>query len=309
MDEFVTFKKSRGLDYGSSSSALRQLDRFLLRSGYERQDFTAEILEQYVASTRHLAARTRYGNLAEARRFARWLRRLVPASAVIEDIPVKRPTLPRHYLYSRAEIVSIIQAARRMKIGAGTILPLCRATLFGMLYATGLRINEALALDMGDIDLTAGRLTVRKGKLGKARNIALSGSTATAVGRYLDARNRVAPAGRDTPVFINSKGWRLSYSGAHDAFKAVRALSGVGAGAAHAPRLHDFRHTYACDCLRKWYEEGVDVNAKLPILSTAMGHASIHDTQIYLHVTAQLLQTAAGRFHGTFKNNIQGTLQ
>lgn len=307
MNEFVAFKRSRGLDYGACSSTLRQLDRFLLRSGYKRQDLTAEILEQYVASTRHLAAHTRIGYLAAARTFAGWLRRLVPASAVIEAIPVKRPSLPRHYLYSSAEVAAIIKAARQARRRAG-VIPLCHATLFGLLYATGLRISEALALDAGDIDTDAERLTARRCKLGKARNIALSASTAAALGRYLEARRQSAPYGRDAPLFINGRAGRLRYSDIHKVFKAIRSELGLGAGAPRAPRIHDLRHTYACDCLRKWYEEGVDVNAKLPILSTAMGHVNIHDTQIYLHVTAQLLQTAAGRFHNTFKNNVKGAL-
>jgi integrase len=83
-------------------------------------------------------------------------------------------------------------------------------------------------------------------------------------------------------------------------------LCSVGVEAAQSPRFHDLRHTFACDCLRKWYEEGVDVNAKLPILSTAMGHVNINDTQLYLHVTAQLLNLAAARFHKTFTNNCKG---
>ena len=83
-------------------------------------------------------------------------------------------------------------------------------------------------------------------------------------------------------------------------------MCGVGASATQEPRLHDLRHTFACDCLRKWYDEGVDVNARLPILATAMGHVNVHDTQLYLHVTAQLLQVAASRFHNTFNDNTQG---
>ena len=306
MNDFVAFKRSQGHDYGSCSGALRHFDRFLLRSGYTRHDITSHILECYAASTRHLAPNTQYSCLASARVFARWLRCLVPGSTVIEDIPVRRPAMPRHYLYSRAEVAAIIQAARQMGGRSGIIRPLCHATLVGLLYVTGLRIGEALALNVGDVDLAGSRLTVRRGKLGKARNIALSASAAAALGRYLDSRLAFPPNGRDAPVFINTRGGRLKYSNASKEFRILLRMCGVGVGAAQAPRIHDLRHTFACDCLRKWYEEGVDVNARLPILSTAMGHVNINDTQIYLHVTAQLLQVAADRFHKTFTNNCQG---
>jgi integrase len=306
MNGFVAFQRAHGYGYDSGTVSLWYLDRFLIRSAHVRQDLTADILGRYAASMRSLAPNTQYGRLSSARVFARWLRRLVPGSATVERIPVRRPALPRHCLYSRGEVAAIIQAARQMGGRSGTIRPLCHATLVGLLYATGLRIGEALALSIGDVDPAAGRLTVRRGKLGKARNAALSASAAAAVGRYLDARLRFAPNGRDAPFFINNKGGRMSYSSAAKEFKILLRARGVGAGAAQEPRLHDLRHTFACDCLRKWYDEGVDVNAKLPILSTAMGHVNVHDTQLYLHVTAQLLHAAAERFHSAFKHNIQG---
>lgn len=306
MNDFVAFKQSQGYDYGGGSTALQHFDRFLLRSGYDRPEITNDILKCYAASVRHLAPNTQYGRLASARVFARWLRRLVPGSALIDDIPVRRPALPRHYLYSRAEIAALIQAARQMGARSGSIRPICHATLVGLLYATGLRIGEALSLNMGDVDLAGSCLTVRRGKLGKARNIALSASTAAALGRYLDSRRAFPPNGRSDPVFINTRGGRLRYSSAAQEFRDLLRLRGVGVGSAQAPRLHDLRHTFACDCLRKWYAEGVDVNTRLPILSTAMGHVNINDTQLYLHVTAQLLHLAADRFHKTFTNNCKG---
>jgi integrase len=307
MNQFVAFKRSQGDDYGSGFCVLRHLDRFLQRSGYDRPVLTTDILSDYTASVRHLAPNTQYGRLASARVFARWLRCLVPGSAVIDAIAVRRPSLPRYYLYSRGEISALIQSARRMDdTKNGTRRLLCLPTLVGLLYTTGLRIGEALALNVGDIDFAASRLTVRRGKLGKSRNIVLSPSTIDALRRYLDPRLPWIPNERDAPVFLNTRGGRLGYGCASQAFRSLLRSCAVGLGAAQPPRLHDLRHTFACDCLRKWYEEGMDVNTKLPILSTAMGHVNIHDTQLYLHVTAQLFQMAADRFHPIFANNCKG---
>ena len=63
------------------------------------------------------------------------------------------------------------------------------------------------------------------------------------------------------------------------------------------PRLHDLRHTFAVNCLCQWYERGENVNALLPVLSTVMGHVKVSCTQVYLHVPAQLRDTAATRFY------------
>lgn len=309
MNDFVAFKRSQGYDYNSSGAMLWYFDRHLFRSGYDRQDITSEVLESYAVSMRHLAHNTQYGRLATARVFARWLRCLLPGSAVMEYLPVKRPTLPRHYLYSHAEVAAIIKRARQLGGSCGSIRPLCHATLIGLLYTTGLRIGEALALNVDDLDLARNRLTVRRGKLGKARNAALSCSTTAAIGRYLDARRYLPPNGRESPMFVRNNGKRMSYTNASTVFRSLLQDCKIGVGATQAPRLHDLRHTFACDCLRKWYEEGVDVNARLPVLATAMGHVNIHDTQIYLHVTAQIFYMATDRFHGTFCKNIQGAPQ
>lgn len=307
MDEFVAFKRSQGYDYRHGIRALRHFDGFLLRWGHVGPQLTHEILSGYAASVRYLAPNTQYTRLTSARMFARWLRRFTPGSALIEHPGVKRPTLPRYYLYSQAELVSLIQAARKMdETRKGTRQPRGLATLVGLLYVTGLRIGEALALSVGDIDLTAGRLTVRHGKLGKARNVALSPSVVAVLGHFLDTRFDRGVLRRESPLFLNTRGGRLGYSSVSESFRTLLRQCKIGTGSSRGPRLHDLRHSFACDCLRKWYEEGGDVNVKLPILATAMGHVHIHDTQIYLHVTAPLLQMAADRFHETFNHNSKG---
>jgi integrase/recombinase XerD len=306
MNEFVTYKHAQGDEYDSGQRVLWYFDNFLLKNGYDRPDLTHDILARYAAAQRHLSKNTQYGRLAVSRVFARWLSRLIPGSAVIEDIAVKRPALPRYYLYSSDEIMAIIQAARQVK---GDQMGSCLATLIGLLYATGLRIGEALALNVDDIDLAMGRLTVKRGKLGKARNVVLSATTVVALGKYLDFRFERRPTGKEAPIFINRHGKRLKYECVSQAFRSILRSRKIGVGALLAPRLHDLRHTYACDCLRKWYAEGVDVNARLPILATAMGHVHINNTQLYLHVTAQLLQVAADRFRETFNNNCKGKNQ
>jgi integrase len=306
MNTFVGFKRSQGYAYLSGVNVLRCFDRFLLHSGYDRPDLTAGILKTYAASTQSLAPLTHYSRQASARVFARWLRRLAPDSAVPGPLSVRRLAPARYYLYSAAEILALIQAAGHWGEKCGTLRRSGFATLLGLLYVTGLRIGEALALNVGDLDLQRRRLTVRSGKLGKARNVALCASTVAALGRYLDARLAVASGGLDTPLFLSAIGKRLRYGSACTEFRHLRRLCGVGATAVRPPRLHDLRHTFASDCLRQWYEQGVDIHARLPILSTALGHVSLVETQLYLHVTVRLLQVASDRAHKTFTQNTRG---
>jgi integrase len=67
-----------------------------------------------------------------------------------------------------------------------------------------------------------------------------------------------------------------------------------------AARIHDLRHTFAVNRLLAWYRQGVNLGAKLPLLSTYMGHSTVTGTQVYLQATAELLESAGRRFHEHF---------
>ncbi|MFQ5937094.1 MAG: hypothetical protein ACE5LB_11885 [Acidiferrobacterales bacterium] len=63
----------------------------------------------------------------------------------------------------------------------------------------------------------------------------------------------------------------------------------------HGPRLHDFRHRFAVQTLVHWYQEGVDVDHRLPELSTYLGHVKVRDTYWYLSAIPELLHLATQR--------------
>mgnify|MGYP001823613738 FL=1 len=80
----------------------------------------------------------------------------------------------------------------------------------------------------------------------------------------------------------------------------LRYLGLRGPKGERGPRLHDFRHTFAVNRLTAWYWQEVDLSAKLPLLTTYLGHGSVIYTEVYLQATAQLLEKAGKRFHRRF---------
>lgn len=66
------------------------------------------------------------------------------------------------------------------------------------------------------------------------------------------------------------------------------------------PRIHDLRHSFAVNVLQRWYQTGEDVQAKLPLLSTYMGHISIVSTHYYLTFVEGIRSEASTRFHQSF---------
>jgi integrase len=171
-------------------------------------------------------------------------------------------------------------------------------TLLSLLSCTGLRISEALGLTMGDVDLQEGILLVRESKFHKSRAIPLHPSAVRALKRYRQTRNGMRHSAEpDSSFFMNECRRPLSYSTVCATFLEIARHAGVRAPAGQrGPRIHDLRHSFAVGRLLAWYRDGGNVQARLPLLATYLGHVSIVSTQVYLDMTPDLLKEAAKRF-------------
>jgi integrase len=78
-------------------------------------------------------------------------------------------------------------------------------------------------------------------------------------------------------------------------YKLSRQIGLRGPQASHGPRLHDFRHRFAVETLLEWYRSGNDVERRLPVLSTYLGHVDVRDTYWYLTVCPELMGLAVKR--------------
>jgi integrase/recombinase XerD len=233
--------------------------------------------------------------LAAVRPFARYLAPLVPGTEVpprgLLPGPVSRRAVP--YLYSPAEVAALMTAASAIRA------PLRAATyqaLIGLLAVTGMRAGEAISLDRADLDTGQGLLTIRSGKFGKSRQLPLHPATVQALGRYAELRDRSGPRPASPALFISLAGTRLIYKNVHRTFHQLTKTAGLQPrSAACRPRIHDLRHAFAVTILAGWYRDGGDVAARLPLLSTWLGHADPADTYWYLTGTPELLALAATR--------------
>jgi integrase/recombinase XerD len=231
--------------------------------------------------------------LLVVRGFARYMIGLDPRTEIppTELIPLRRHRRAP-FIYSDAEITALMEQARtriRQALVAATY-----ETLIGLLAATGMRISEAIKLDRVDIDWTDGVLLVRESKFNKSRYLPVHHSTLEALGRYAAVRDRLCPNPREPSFFISLRQKRLDACAAQMTFRRLCQHAGVGAGAPFPPRLHDLRHTLAVRTLLGWYREGVDVQARLPVLATYLGHLNPVYTYYYLSAAPELLAHAAG---------------
>lgn len=201
----------------------------------------------------------------------------------------------RPYIYNDREIARLLQAALALPPTDG----LRRWTyyvLFGLLAVTGLRIGEALNIKLDDVDLDEGILTVRGTKFGKTRLIPLHQSTQKVLARYIKRRCLFLGDRPSLYLFISSTANRLAQSSVSETFYALSRQIGLRHPCAnHGPRIHDFRHRFAVRTILTWYRSGKTIEARLPALSTYLGHVSIGCTYWYLSASPELMAMALKR--------------
>jgi integrase/recombinase XerD len=232
--------------------------------------------------------------LTVVRGFARYLKTLDADTEVPPtDLLARRADRSMPYLCSPAQLAALIEAARRL---ASPLRAATFETLIGLMAITGLRPGEAMRLDRDDVDLTAGLLIVRHSKLGKSRQVPLHPTTTDALSRYARRRDQLCPQPKAASFFLSGAGTRLNHTNTSRTFAGLLAAARVVAPPGHRrPRLGDLRHRFAVDTLVTWHTDGVDVPARLPILSTYLGHANPASTYWYLQASPQLMAAAAGR--------------
>ena len=210
-----------------------------------------------------------------------------------------QPKRARPYLYSDEEITSLLRAAQKMpcRYERGELRPWVYYCLFGLLSVSGLRLGEARNLELQDVDLKTGVLTIRGAKFGKTRLVPLHASTCQVLRNYITRRNRHW-AGRPVSsfLFVSSWGNRLDGGDIHRTFYALSRQIGLrGPSDKRGPRLHDMRHRFATNTLVHWYRSNQDPERRLPILSAYLGHVHVADTQWYLSGSPELMREAMRR--------------
>jgi integrase/recombinase XerD len=206
-----------------------------------------------------------------------------------------RPARAHPHLYSLDEIERLLEQA--LQLSPSTELR--RWTyhaLLGLLSVTGLRVGEALRLKLDDVDLDNGVLTVRGTKFGKSRLVPIHASTRDVLASYRSRRTSHLGDCNAPHFFVTRTGHQLDGGDVRRTFYRLSRQIGLrGAQDSHGPRLHDFRHRFAVETLLSWYRSGQDVERRLPVLSTYLGHVHVSDTYWYLSAHPQLMTLAMTR--------------
>lgn len=297
LDHYLEIRRSLGYKLAAEERILRRFVSFARQN--QAEHITSELFLCWQKKFGHARQDTWGHRLSVIRMFARWLQVLdshhevPPASLIPYRLRRARP-----YIYSGDQIQRIIQAAAKLPSIYG-FRGLMFSTFFGLVAVTGMRISEAILLDVGDVDLTAGVITIRHGKLGKARFNPISDSTKSRLMDYVKERRRLL-GGQQEAFFLSEQGTRLTDCCVRYNFAVVCKNIGLRPAQhfhrhGRGPRIHDLRHTFAVHTLLNWYHTGKDATREMIKLTTYLGHCNPAHTYWYIEAVPELLQLASQR--------------
>jgi integrase len=290
--DYLAMRRALGFKLVSDGTALLSFVTFMDRA---QADYISTAIALAWAQTPTSVQPGRWAaRLAYVRAFARYCSAIDPRTEIppISVLPFEYQRRAP-YLFADKDIEALLLGALAMPAKDGIVNHTYHC-LLGLLSVTGLRISEAVNLTLDDVDLVGGILTILSSKFGKSRMIPLHSSTVTALADYRERRGRFL-AGRQIPHwFVNRRGTKVRCDTCDGMFRRLADRLGlVGEKGQRHPRLHDLRHRFAMQTLIRWYDDGQDIERRLPILSAYLGHVEVRDTYWYLSACPQLL--AAGK--------------
>ena len=286
--DYIEIKQAVGYKYDTEAMHLKRFDKFTLEKYPNTTTLTKEIVLEWCKKRTYEAQQNQSARASIIRQFGKYLDSIGSKTYIIPKgyYPKAKQYMP--YIYTVDELAIFFAETDKCKYCyecpyRHQIMPV----IFRMIYMCGLRVSEARLLKVADVDLKNGVLTINQSKKDNSRLVPMS-ALLTKLCRKFSKEVHPYPAPENYYFSaLNSKPMtlvNLYRNFRRFLWKARISHGGRGSG----PRIHDFRHTYAVHCLKKWAEQEKDLTVYFPILKTYMGHDSFNETAYYLRLTADV---------------------
>ena len=290
-------RRQLGFALKSPGTELMRFARFADAQGHQgalTQKLQLEWARQHVHKTGAVTAARR---IEIVRPFAAYYRQFeVDTEVLAPSILGRGHRRLAPHIYTDEEVRELLEHAGRLTPQGG-LRPLMYRTLFGLIAAVGLRISEALKLQIADVDLNGATITVRQTKFNKSRCVPLHESVVQVLSEYRQVRDRLADSGPNGSFFVSRTGGTLPVSTVETIFGKIRdRLEWRARGGYPQPRIHDLRHTMAVRRVQLWHDAGVSIDHAMFWLCTYLGHAKISDTYWYLTGVPELMSIVGTKF-------------
>lgn len=294
VENYLTMRRSLGFKLRDMGYNLHHFVSFMEQQG--ASIITVDLALRWAQQPQGVLPAQWASRLSFVRSFARYWSAIDPRTEIppMGLLPY-RTQRAKPYIYSEEEVEQLLKAAKNLAPLTG-LRPWTYYTLFGLMAVTGMRISEIINLERGNVDFDQQFLTIRLTKFSKSRLIPLHPSTVENLKQYLKRRDQLHPRSTATHFFLSNKGIPLTDCIVRWTFiKISRQIGLRKVGDSRGPRIHDLRHRFAVTTLLNWYRTGVDVEQRLPVLSTYLGHAHVTDTYWYLSAIPELLALTKDR--------------
>ena len=304
IQKFLDLKHSLGYKYALEEILLSQFDKMCIFK-YSKEKVLTRIIAMDWATARKNESNSSLGNrIVTIREFAKYLNNTGKYAFVIPTTYIPKKKKYQSYIYTNYELQKIFDIIDNKKFN-------CRykncyivyPVLFRILYCCGLRISEALHLKVKDVDLQNGIIYVYESKNNTDRLVPISEELKNICTEYFN-KLHLSSDKNDFFFFTKDSQTQIGQSAIHTSFRKILALAGIEKSKLNNPRIHDFRHTFAINCLKKFISENKDLNAYLPILKTYMGHSKFKSTEYYLKLTNDMFPDILLRFNSYIEDAI-----
>lgn len=291
IEHHVKLKKAVGYKYDTDAAHLKCFDRLTLEKYPDATALIKEIVLDWCSKKTYEAQANQGSRASIIRQFAKHLDSLGVQAYILPKgyYPKEDQYVP--YIYTVQELTKFF--AETNKCHYSSECPhrhLIMPVFFRMIYMCGLRVSEARLLKVGDVDLENGILSIHHSKKDNSRLVPMSEVLAERCRRYALI---VHSFSKDADyVFPALGGSPMTITNVYRNFRRFLWRAGIShGGRGKGPRIHDFRHTYAVHCLKKWVEQEKDLMAYLPMLRTYLGHETFEEMAYYLRLTADVFPT------------------
>jgi integrase len=291
---YVLLRRQLGLRFVNQEALLHAFDRYVAERD-DRGVLTEALARTFATAVAATSATVPGRRYSVVRQFADYLATFDPRTPRLDPKALYRQwRQPPPYIFTEEELGRLLHRATQFSPRHRTSNRTVHA-MIGLAASTGLRPREVLGLDVSDVDLDTGLLTIRRTKLDKDRVVPVHATTRDVLRAYAVDRGQMPGAAGETPFFLNTRGQRVQPENVAHLFGQLVGRIGLPSPRGKRPTFSSLRHTFAVHRLVAWYRAGANVQAHLPVLATYMGHVHYASTAYYLTATAELLGIAADR--------------
>lgn len=302
--DLVELKKSLGFCYDTEAAGFLRIDRFFSENHLSEKRIPKELCDLWCKKRSYETAANQSSRVSTMRTFCRYLNDIgISAYIPPKGIPGKVEKYDAH-IYTDDELKRFFSAVDQSQ-SVPTECPyrsLVMPVFFRILYTSGMRVSELRLARIRDINLEEGYITVRNAKNHKDRIVPIHPGL---VRRCIHLKEAIHQESADDEFFFMIRpGQAMPLVNVYRNFRRYLEKAGI-THTGRGPRIHDFRHTYCVNLLRKWTEEGKDLMAYLPYMRTILGHEGFHETAYYLKLTAEMHPYIKERMKTTFPDLIK----